>query len=111
MTSGYSSVLPAPGEREREHLAGVLVRRDDHAGLELGPDHPEPGLDVDLEELEVGAVAEVDERQLTLATVERLGDLECRHAPMKPRSCVPGHERTGLARAWPDRRCGARSPT
>ena len=62
------------------------------AGLELGPDHPQAGFDVDLQKLEVGAVAERDERQLLLAAVEGLGNLKCRHAPMKPRE-RRGYER------------------
>ena len=91
---GILLVLPRPAQREREHLAGVLVRRHHHARLELGADHPQPGLHVDLEELEVRPVTERHEGQLRLAAVQCLGDVEHRHG----RECTTAGSTSGAER-------------
>jgi hypothetical protein len=58
----------------------VAVALHLHAGAELVADHPESGVEVDLQELQRGAVTEVDEGELLLAAVEGLRDaVEDRH--------------------------------
>src|SRR5207248_1979772 len=58
--------------------------------LELRPDDPESGLDVDLEELQQAAVAEVDERQLGLAAVQRTRDVDRGHGTSGPQRRAVG---------------------
>jgi hypothetical protein len=66
---GILEVAPRPAEGHREDLAGMAVRGDGDTGLEVRPDDPQTLLDARLQELEIEAVEERDERQLVVSAV------------------------------------------
>ncbi len=85
-------VLPGAALGERVDGAGVLVALDARPGREPVADHPEPLVDVDLDHLELDAVAGIDVGAFVLAPVDGLwGSLDDGHAPHQSTSRGEGH--------------------